>query len=60
LLPVTAVLGAVWSSASSDFGTRGMLNCFGQFAPKVPVIAAADFRSRSGEYGIKFDHSHMF
>jgi len=50
----------IWFSASSDFGTRGVLNCFGQFAPKVPVVAAADFRLRTGEYGIKLDHSHTF
>ncbi len=59
-LPVIAALGVIWFSASSDFGTRGVLNCFGQFAPKVPVVAAADFRLRTGEYGIKLDHSYMF
>ena len=37
-----ASLGAVWSSCSSDFGTRGVLDRFGQIAPKV-LIAADGF-----------------
>jgi acetoacetyl-CoA synthetase len=32
-------LGAVWSSCSPDFGTRGVLDRFGQIAPKVLVVA---------------------
>ena len=32
-------LGAVWSSCSPDFGTRGVLDRFGQIAPKVLIAA---------------------
>ncbi len=35
-----ASLGAAWSSCSPDFGTRGVLERFGQIAPKV--LFAAD------------------
>ncbi|MFO1420716.1 MAG: acetoacetate--CoA ligase [Candidatus Competibacteraceae bacterium] len=35
----TAALGAVWSSASPDFGVRGVLDRFGQIEPKVLVCA---------------------
>ncbi len=31
----TASLGAIWTSCSPDFGTRGVLDRFGQVAPKV-------------------------
>ncbi len=31
----TAALGAVWSSCSPDFGTKGVLDRFGQIQPKV-------------------------
>lgn len=31
----TTSLGAIWSSASPDFGTRGLLDRFGQIEPKV-------------------------
>jgi acetoacetyl-CoA synthetase len=31
----TSSLGAVWSSCSPDFGTRGVLDRFGQIEPKV-------------------------
>lgn len=33
----TASLGAVWSSASPDFGVQGVIDRFGQIAPKVLV-----------------------
>ncbi|HMR32612.1 MAG TPA: acetoacetate--CoA ligase [Geminicoccaceae bacterium] len=33
----TASLGAVWSSCSPDFGTRGVLDRFGQIEPKVLI-----------------------
>ncbi len=36
----TASLGAVWSSASPDFGVQGVLDRFGQIEPKV--LFAAD------------------
>ena len=39
----TASLGAVWSSCSSDFGTRGVLDRFGQIAPKVLIAADGYF-----------------
>ena len=35
----TASLGAVWSSCSPDFGVNGVLDRFGQIAPKVLVTA---------------------
>ena len=35
----TLSLGAVWSSASPDFGTRGVLDRFGQIEPKVLITA---------------------
>ncbi|NMQ20933.1 hypothetical protein E4P82_18100 [Candidatus Competibacter phosphatis] len=44
----------------AGFRYAGYVECFGQIAPKVPVVAAADFRSRASEYGIKLDHSHTF
>jgi acetoacetyl-CoA synthetase len=31
----TASLGAVWSSASPDFGADGIVHRFGQITPKV-------------------------
>ncbi|MDH5255383.1 MAG: acetoacetate--CoA ligase, partial [Gammaproteobacteria bacterium] len=36
-------LGAVWSSCSPDFGVAGVLDRFGQIAPKV-LIATAGYR----------------
>ena len=33
----TTALGAVWSSASPDFGVQGVVDRFGQIAPKVLV-----------------------
>ena len=35
----TISLGAVWSSASPDFGVRGVLDRFGQIEPKVLITA---------------------
>jgi acetoacetyl-CoA synthetase len=35
----TTSLGAVWSSCSPDFGTRGVLDRFGQIAPRVLLAA---------------------
>ena len=35
----TASIGAVWSSCSPDFGAGGVLDRFGQIAPKVLVVA---------------------
>jgi acetoacetyl-CoA synthetase len=34
-----ASIGAVWSSCSPDFGTKGVLDRFGQIAPKVLIAA---------------------
>jgi acetoacetyl-CoA synthetase len=39
----TASLGAVWSSASPDFGVDGVVDRFGQIAPKV-FLAADGYR----------------
>lgn len=33
----TASLGAIWSSASPDFGAQGLLDRFGQIAPKILI-----------------------
>lgn len=38
-----ASLGAAWSSCSPDFGTKGVLDRFGQIAPKV-LLAADGYR----------------
>ncbi|MEP7346445.1 MAG: AMP-binding protein, partial [Gemmatimonadaceae bacterium] len=35
----TASLGAIWSSCSPDFGVRGVLDRFGQIAPKLLIAA---------------------
>lgn len=35
----TATLGAVWSSCSPDFGVQGVLDRFGQIAPRVLLVA---------------------
>ncbi|OAN50122.1 acetoacetyl-CoA synthetase [Paramagnetospirillum marisnigri] len=40
-----ASLGAIWSSASPDFGVQGVLDRFGQIAPKVLVSADGYFYS---------------
>ncbi|CAA7625013.1 Acetyl-coenzyme A synthetase 1 [Candidatus Terasakiella magnetica] len=40
-----ASLGAIWSSASPDFGVQGVLDRFGQIAPKVLVAADGYFYS---------------
>ena len=39
----TTSLGAIWSSCSPDFGTRGVLDRFGQISPTV-LIAADGYR----------------
>ena len=39
----TASLGAIWSSASPDFGVQGVVDRFGQIAPKVLVCADGYF-----------------
>ena len=38
-----ASLGAIWSSASPDFGIQGVLDRFGQIAPKVLMAADGYF-----------------
>lgn len=35
----TSSLGAIWSTASPDFGVQGVIDRFGQIAPKVLVCA---------------------
>jgi acetoacetyl-CoA synthetase len=37
----SAALGAVWTSCSPDFGIQGVLDRFGQIAPKVLIAADA-------------------
>ncbi|MCZ7658826.1 MAG: acetoacetate--CoA ligase [Xanthobacteraceae bacterium] len=37
LMLATASIGAIWSSCSPDFGERGVLDRFGQIAPKLFV-----------------------
>jgi acetoacetyl-CoA synthetase len=39
----TASLGAIWTSCSPDFGTRGVLDRFGQIEPKVLITADGYF-----------------
>jgi acetoacetyl-CoA synthetase len=39
LMLATSSIGAVWSSCSPDFGTRGVLDRFGQIAPTVLIVA---------------------
>lgn len=39
----TSSIGAVWSSASPDFGARGVIDRFGQIEPKVLVTADGYF-----------------
>ncbi|HVT38864.1 MAG TPA: acetoacetate--CoA ligase [Gemmatimonadaceae bacterium] len=39
----TASCGAVWSSCSPDFGVKGVLDRFGQIAPRV-LVAAEGYR----------------
>jgi acetoacetyl-CoA synthetase len=34
----TSAIGAVWSSSSPDFGVQGVLDRFGQIAPKVLIV----------------------
>lgn len=35
----TAAIGATWTSCSPDFGTKGVLDRFGQVEPKVLIVA---------------------
>ncbi|MEQ8965797.1 MAG: acetoacetate--CoA ligase [Azospirillaceae bacterium] len=39
----TAAIGAIWSSASPDFGVQGVLDRFGQIEPKVLIAADGYF-----------------
>jgi acetoacetyl-CoA synthetase len=39
----TASLGAIWSSCSPDFGVHGVIDRFGQIAPKVLITADGYF-----------------
>ena len=43
-----AAVGAVWSSSSPDFGAQGVLDRFGQIAPKI--LVAADGYSYGGKH----------
>lgn len=42
-LLATASLGAVWSSASPDFGAQGVLDRFGQISPKIMIAVEGYF-----------------
>jgi acetoacetyl-CoA synthetase len=44
----TASLGAIWSSCSPDFGVKGVLDRFGQIAPRV-LFTADGYRSAGKE-----------
>jgi acetoacetyl-CoA synthetase len=37
MMLATASIGAIWSSCSSDFGPRGVLDRFGQITPKILI-----------------------
>lgn len=39
----TTSLGAIWSSCSPDFGSRGIIDRFGQIAPKI-LIACSEYQ----------------
>lgn len=39
----TSAIGAVWSSASPDFGVQGLMDRFGQIEPKVLIIVDGYF-----------------
>ena len=43
MMLATASLGAVWSSCSPDFGVRGVLDRFGQIAPKLFIACDGYF-----------------
>ncbi|WP_428241826.1 acetoacetate--CoA ligase [Gynuella sp.] len=45
----TTAIGAVWSSASPDFGAAGIIDRFGQISPKV-VFANTRYRYGGKEY----------
>ena len=45
LMLATASIGAVWSSCSPDFGTRGVLDRFGQIEPKIFIASDGYFYS---------------
>ncbi|WP_343564596.1 acetoacetate--CoA ligase [Kiloniella sp. b19] len=43
----TVSLGAVWSSASPDFGVQGLMDRFGQISPKVLIsVDAYDYNNK--------------
>lgn len=39
----TTSLGGIWSSASPDFGTKGILDRFGQIEPKILIVSDGYF-----------------
>ncbi len=39
MMLATASIGAIWSSCSPDFGPRGVLDRFGQIAPKILIAS---------------------
>ncbi len=55
-LLATASVGAIWSSCSPDFGARGVLDRFGQIAPKV--LVAVDGYRYGGKWHDRRDEVH--
>ncbi len=51
LMLATASIGAVWSSCSPDFGSRGVLDRFNQISPKL-FIAADGYRYNGRSFDI--------
>lgn len=39
----TSAIGAIWSSASPDFGVQGLMDRFGQIEPKVMIVVDGYF-----------------
>ena len=48
----SAKIGAVWSSCSSDFGSKAVIDRFSQLKPKLMIVANHYFYN-----GKKFDYS---
>ncbi len=54
----TASLGAIWSSCSPDFGAHGVLDRFGQIAPKVLFTADGYFYAGKTFDSLAHDGGH--
>lgn len=51
-LLATASLGAIWTSCSPDFGTKGIIDRIGQVQPKV-LIATLDYQYNGRSFNIR-------